>query len=274
MSDKNKWVNDCLSNDSDDVINGVGQNRIPPPEKEPLWKLYLEKFKDPIIIVLLIVFVLSIAISAYELITLDKGWSIFIEPSGVLVALLLATGVGFIFELKADREFEVLNKVKDARPVKAFRRKTSDSEPRLIKIKKHDVVKGDIIKLESGDEVPADGYLILATSLRVDESNFTGELYANKTTVEDDFDTDATYPSDFLLRGSTVIEGNANISEMNGDNERVPVRTAADGKRGAQTRGEYKDINNRDGLIRKQYTIEELSKHGYTGFIDNSSRVK
>lgn len=209
MSDKNKWVNDCLSNDSDDVINGVGQNRIPPPEKEPLWKLYLEKFKDPIIIVLLIVFVLSIAISAYELITLDKGWSIFIEPSGVLVALLLATGVGFIFELKADREFEVLNKVKDARPVKAFRRKTSDSEPRLIKIKKHDVVKGDIIKLESGDEVPADGYLILATSLRVDESNFTGELYANKTTVEADFDTDATYPSDFLLRGSTVIEGNA-----------------------------------------------------------------
>ena len=98
MSDKNKWVNGCLSNDSDDVINGVGQNRIPPPEKEPLWKLYLEKFKDPIIIVLLIVFVLSIAISAYELITLDKGWSILIEHSGVLVALLLATGVGFIFE--------------------------------------------------------------------------------------------------------------------------------------------------------------------------------
>jgi hypothetical protein len=71
----------------------------------------------------------------------------------------------------------------------------------------------------------------------------------------------------------TVIEGNANISEMDENNERVPVRTAADGKRGAQTRGEYKDVNNRDGLIRKQYTIEELSKHGYTGFIDNSSRL-
>lgn len=72
----------------------------------------------------------------------------------------------------------------------------------------------------------------------------------------------------------TVIEGNANVSEMNESQERVPVRTKADCKRGAQTFGEYKDVNNRDGLIRKQYTIEELSKHGYTGFIDNSSRVK
>ncbi len=72
----------------------------------------------------------------------------------------------------------------------------------------------------------------------------------------------------------TVIEGNANISEMNEEQERVPVRTEYDCRRGAQTYGEYKDTNNRDGLIRKQYTIEELSKHGYTGFIDNSSRVK
>lgn len=71
-----------------------------------------------------------------------------------------------------------------------------------------------------------------------------------------------------------VIEGNANVSEMDDNNERIPVKTAADGKRGAQVVGEYKDLNNRDGLIRKQYTIEELAKHGYTGFIDNSSRVK
>jgi hypothetical protein len=71
----------------------------------------------------------------------------------------------------------------------------------------------------------------------------------------------------------TVIEGNANVSEMNEEQERVLVRTKADCKRGAQTFGEYKDVNNRDGLIRKQYTIEELSKHGYTGFIDNQKRV-
>ena len=76
-------------------------------------------------------------------------------------------------------------------------------------IKKHDVVIGDIIKLESGDEIPADGELLESTSLRIDESNFTGELYANKTTDEAEFDKDATYPSNFLLRGSTVIEGTA-----------------------------------------------------------------
>ena len=209
MSKKNLFLNSALSEDSEKVRNGVGQNMIPPPEKDPLWKLYLEKFKDPIIIVLLVVFGLSVCISAYELVVLDKGWSIFIEPSGVLVALLLATGVGFVFELKADREFEILNKVKDARPVKVFRSLNEGSQPRLVNIKKQDVVEDDIVKLESGDEVPADGYLLQSTSLRVDESNFTGELYANKTTDEADFDKDATYPSNFLLRGSTVIEGNA-----------------------------------------------------------------
>ena len=195
--------------DSDLVKSGVGKNIIPPPEKESLWKLYLEKFKDPIIIVLLIVFFFSVLVAVYEIIYMGKGWEILIEPSGVLTALLLATGVGFIFELKADKEFEILNKVKDSRPVKVFRRKTSHSAARLLNIKKHDVVVGDIVKIESGDEIPADGYLIEATSLRVDESNFTGELYANKTTVEADFDPDATYASNFLLRGSTVIEGNA-----------------------------------------------------------------
>jgi Ca2+-transporting ATPase len=209
MTKKSSLINACLSNDSEIVKNGVGKNIIPPPEKESLWKLYLEKFKDPIIVVLLVVFGLSVGISVYELIVMDKGWSIFIEPSGVMVALLLATGVGFIFELKADREFEILNKVKDSRPVKVFRRNDAHSRPRLMNIKKHDVVVGDLVKLESGDEVPADGTIKESTSLRVDESNFTGELYANKTTVEAEFDPDATYPSNFLLRGSTVIEGNA-----------------------------------------------------------------
>lgn len=209
MKRKNSYLKECLSNDSEKVISGIGKNIIPPPEKDPLWKLYLEKFKDPIIIVLLVVFFFSVMVAVYEIIYMDKGWSILIEPSGVLVALLLATGVGFFFELKADKEFDILNKVKDARPVKVFRRKDTRSLPRLYKIKKHDVVVDDIVKLESGDEVPADGYLLEALSLRVDESNFTGELYANKTTNESDFDADATYPSNFLLRGSTVIEGNA-----------------------------------------------------------------
>lgn len=209
MSLTDSYKKTCLKEDSDAVKSGSGKNIIPPPEKESLWKLYFEKFKDPIIIVLLVVFFFSILVAVYEIICMGKGWDILIEPSGVLTALLLATGVGFIFELKADKEFEILNKVKDSRPVKVFRRKNSTSPARLINIKKVDVVVGDIVKLESGDEVPADGYLISSTSLRVDESNFTGELYANKTTVEADFDEDATYASNFLLRGSTVIEGNA-----------------------------------------------------------------
>lgn len=209
MKRKNSYLSTCLSNDSEKVRSGVGKNIIPPPEKEPLWKLYLEKFKDPIIIVLLIVFFFSVLVAVYEVVYMGKGLSILIEPSGVLAALLLATGVGFIFEVKADKEFDILNKVKNTRPVKVFRRKDERSLPRLMKIEKHDVVVGDIVKLESGDEIPADGYLLEAVSLRVDESNFTGELYANKTTNEADFDSDATYPSNFLLRGSTVIEGNA-----------------------------------------------------------------
>lgn len=209
MSLTDSYKKTCLTEDSDAVKSGSGKNIIPPPEKESLWKLYFEKFKDPIIIVLLVVFFFSILVAVYEIICMGKGWDILIEPSGVLTALLLATGVGFIFELKADKEFEILNKVKDSRPVKVFRRKDTHSPARLVSIKKVDVVVGDVVKMESGDEVPADGYLISSTSLRVDESNFTGELYANKTTIESDFDEDATYASDFLLRGSTVIEGNA-----------------------------------------------------------------
>lgn len=208
MSKRRSYLSDCLSNDSAKVKNGIGKNIIPPPAKEPLWKQYLEKFKDPIIIVLLVVFCFSVAVAIYEIFYMRKGWSIMLEPSGVLTALLLATSVGFIFEVKAGKEFDVLNKVKDARPVKVFRRNKEGGHIQLMMIKKHDVVKGDFVKLESGDEVPADGYLKESTSLRVDESNFTGELYANKTTEVADYDKDATYPSNFLLRGSTVIEGN------------------------------------------------------------------
>ena len=208
MSKRDSYMSACLSNDSVEVKNGAGGNIIPPPEKEPLWKQYLEKFKDPIIIVLLVVFVFSVIVAVYEIFWMGKGWSILLEPSGVLTALLLATGVGFIFEVKAGKEFEILNKVKDERPVKVIRRQVGSANPVVMMIQKQDVVVGDIVKLESGDEIPADGILLESTSLRVDESNFTGELYANKSADEADFKDDATYPSDFLLRGATVIEGN------------------------------------------------------------------
>lgn len=207
--DKNSYLNRALVSTSQEVNEGKGKNIIPPPERESLWKAYLEKFKDPIIIVLLVVFLFSVIVALYEIFVVGKGFDLLLEPSGVLMALLLATGVGFIFEVKAAKEFDILNKVKDSRPVKVYRRRTASERASLVSISKQDVVVGDIVRLESGDEIPADGYLVDALQLRVDESNFTGETYANKYLNEEDFDADATYPSNFLLRGATIIEGSA-----------------------------------------------------------------
>lgn len=206
---RDDYLHSALISTSHDVESGRGKNIIPPPERESLLRAYLEKFKDPIIIVLLVVFFFSVIVALYEIFVVGKGLDLLLEPSGVLLALLLATGVGFVFEVKAGKEFDILNKVKDSRPVKVFRRADKDKRAEIMTIAKQDVVVGDIVSLESGDEIPADGYLVDALQLRVDESNFTGETYANKYLDEADFDTDATYPSNFLLRGSTVIEGRA-----------------------------------------------------------------
>lgn len=197
----------CLDNNSEKVIDGKEGNIIPPPEKEPLWKGFLEKFKDPLIIVLLVVFFFSIVVSTYEVFYQGSSYSSYIEPCGVLVALLLATEVGFWFEVKAAKEFEVLNQVKNKRKVKVVRRVAGKIQ--TIYIPKHDVVVGDIVKLESGDEIPADGILLTANDLRVDESNFTGELYASKNVEGETGDKEVAYPANMLLRSSTVIEGEA-----------------------------------------------------------------
>lgn len=201
----------CLENDSRQVVDGKGKNVILPPKEKPLWIGFLEKFKDPIIVVLLVVFFLSVGISLYEIFFNGKSWSTLIEPLGILVALLLATGVGFIFEVRAEREFKILNKKKDERKVKVLRWKNATARqkgrPQMLQIKKSDVVVGDIVKLESGDEVPADGRIVSGDSLRVDESAFTGEMYVTKTLSQDDKTIETAYPRDFLLRGSIVLEG-------------------------------------------------------------------
>jgi len=202
---KLSFLDNCLIEGSSTITDGKGQNIIPPPEKEPLWKGFLEKFKDPLIIVLLIVFLFSVGVSVYEVMG-GHSINVLLEPLGVLIALLLATGVGFIFEVKADKEFDILNKVKDSRPVKVLRRRKEGSEPVVREIPKSDVCIGDIVRLESGDEIPADGTVLDSLSLTVDESNFTGEPYASKS-VDRDEASEAAYPSNFLLRGSTIIEG-------------------------------------------------------------------
>ncbi len=192
---------------------GKGGNIIPEAEKKGVWRLFLEKFTDPIIIILLVVLSLSTAISLYEIIFTNRAIDALIEPLGIFIAIILATGLAFWFEHKAEKEFLILNKKKDERPVKVLRlpsnTEAEDAQsPRMFLIAKSDVCKGDIVQLESGDEVPADGYVLEALCLKVDESNFTGEMYANKQAGEASEDEQCTYPSNFLLRGSTIIEGN------------------------------------------------------------------
>ena len=178
-----------------------GANILTPPEKEPLWKQFLEKFGDPLIIILLIAGVLSIGISCYEFWGLHEGAETFFEPVGIFVAILLATGIAFIFELKADKQFSVLNQVNDDEMVEAIRNGNTTS------IKKKDVVVGDIVVLNTGEEIPADGELLEAITLNVDESSLTGEPICHKTIHEQEFDKDATFPSNHVMRGTKVMEG-------------------------------------------------------------------
>lgn len=209
LAQNNTETRDYLTESSDEVTLGKGRNVIPEAEKEPLWKAYLEKFKDPIIIILLVALGLSMGVSGYEMAYSGRDASCLIEPLGVLVAILLATGIGFIFEVKAENEFKILNKAKDERPVKVLRlRKAGGRHPQTYEIPKSDVCVGDVVVLENGDEVPADGILTSDRNLSIDESNFTGEPFTKKSALPEN-DTESTYPENFLLRGTTVIEGSA-----------------------------------------------------------------
>ena len=179
--------------------NGV--NVLTPPEKESLFQRFLEKFGDPLIIILLIAGALSIGIACYEYWGLNEGAGVFFEPIGIFIAILLATGLAFIFELKADKEFALLNQVNDDEPVQVIRNGNA------MQVPKRDVVVGDIVILNTGEEVPADGELLEAVSLSIDESTLTGEPSCHKTTDPAQFDPDATFPSNHAMRGTKVMEG-------------------------------------------------------------------
>ena len=178
-----------------------GVNILTPPEKEPLWKQFLEKFTDPLIIILMIAGVLSIGISFYEYFGLNEGFTVFFEPIGIFVAILLATGLAFYFELKADKEFAILNQVNDDELVEVIRNGNATQIP------KKDVVVGDIVIINTGAEVSADGELLECVSLNVDESTLTGEPMCHKSVDEKDFDPEATYPTNHVLKGTKVMEG-------------------------------------------------------------------
>ena len=178
-----------------------GENVLTPPARTPMWKLFLEKFSDPIIRILLVALLLSIAVAVYHVATGEAGMSALFEPAGIALAILLATVVGFLFEMSAARKFDILNQVNDDLPVKVVR------GGHILEIPKRDVVVGDIVMLNAGDEIPADGILLSAVSVQVNESSLTGEPMATKTTVEADFDKEATYPSNAVMNGSTMLGG-------------------------------------------------------------------
>lgn len=178
-----------------------GANVLTPPEKEPLWKQFLEKFGDPLIIILMIAGALSIGISCYEFFGLGQDAAVFFEHVGIFVAILLATGLAFYFELQADKEFTILNQVNDDEPVEVIRNGNTTQVPRK------DIVVGDIVVINTGEEVPADCELLEATSLHMDESSLTGEPMCFKSIDEKDFDKAATYPTNHVMKGTKVMEG-------------------------------------------------------------------
>ena len=174
-----------------------GVNLLTPPKRPSMWKLYLEKFKDPVVRVLLVAACFSLVISIIE--------NEYAETIGIIAAILLATGIGFFFEYDANKKFDLLNAVGEETPVTVIR------NGKVHEIPRKDVVVGDIVVLNTGEEVPADGTLVEAVSLQVNESSLTGELMVNKTTNEADFDAEATYPSNTVMRGTTITDGHGTM---------------------------------------------------------------
>lgn len=170
-----------------------GDNVLTPPRRASMWKLYLEKFRDPVIRVLLVAAFFSLAIAIIE--------NEYAETIGIFFAIFLATGIGFYFEYDANKKFDLLNAMGEETPATVIR------NGKVREIPRKDIVVGDVVMLNTGDEVPADGILLEAVSLQVNESNLTGELMVSKTVNEELYDREATYLSNEVLRGTTVVDG-------------------------------------------------------------------
>ena len=172
-----------------------GSNELPPPKRPSMWRLYLEKFQDPVIRILLVAALLSFVVAFVE--------NEFAETIGIVCAILLATGIGFYFEYDAARKFDVLNALGSEALVRVVR------NGQVCEVPRKELVVGDIIMLETGDEIPADAELLKAESLQVNESNLTGEPVTRKSTDHSDFDKNAPYATNRLMRGTTIVEGSA-----------------------------------------------------------------
>ena len=167
-----------------------GKNVLTPPQRTSLWKLYLDKYRDPIIQILLVAAFVSLILAFIE-----KN---FMETIGIFVAVFLATTVGFYFERDAAKKFNLLTELSEEQPVKVRR------NGKVMEIPRHDVVVGDVVLVEVGDEVPADGELILCNDLQINESALTGEPVAEKSL---EGGGDGAYPRNVILRSTMVMNG-------------------------------------------------------------------
>lgn len=183
-----------------------GENILTPPTRVSLWRLYLDKYNDPIIKILLVAAAVSLGLAFVE--------GNFAETTGIFLAVFLATTVGFYFERDAARKFDVLTAIGEEQPVKAVREGT------VCEIARRDVVVGDVIIIETGDEVPADGILFEATDLQMDESALTGEPMAYKNTEAGE--DNAAYPANVVLRSTMVMGGSGRMTVTAvGDNTEI-----------------------------------------------------
>ena len=167
-----------------------GRNVLTPPQRTSLWKLYLDKYRDPIIQILLVAAFISLILAFIE-----KN---FMETIGIFVAVFLATTVGFYFERDAAKKFNLLTALSEEQPVKVRR------NGKVMEIPRHDVVVGDVVLVEVGDEVPADGELIICNDLQINESTLTGEPVAEKSL---EGGGDGAYPRNVILRSTMVMNG-------------------------------------------------------------------
>ena len=167
-----------------------GKNVLTPPQRTSLWKLYLDKYRDPIIQILLVAAFVSLILAFIE-----KN---FMETIGIFVAVFLATTVGFYFERDAAKKFNLLTALSEEQPVKVRR------NGKVMEIPRHDVVVGDVVLVEVGDEVPADGELILCNDLQMNESTLTGEPVTEKSL---EGGGDGAYPRNVILRSTMVMNG-------------------------------------------------------------------
>ncbi|HLC16896.1 MAG TPA: HAD-IC family P-type ATPase, partial [Thermodesulfovibrionia bacterium] len=193
-----------------------GSNILTPPERDPWWKLYLEKFDDPIIRILLVAVALSLIIGFFE-----GG---FIESIGIIIAVFLATFIGFINEYKANKEFDILNQINDKSPTIVIRNSNH------MKIPKDEVVVGDIVVLETGMEAPADGEILEAISLKVNESKLTGEsLPASKMSIEESKknpDSTSVYEP-YKVLGSTLVSNGYGVMRITAVGDKTEIGKTA-----------------------------------------------